>query len=289
MRQVHRSSVAASIARDPLFHFVAIGAALFAVEAWRGEADQAAPQPRIVTGRASEAARAPIVADARASALIVARAERRLGREPDEADVEAETELWIEDEILYREALGRGLDRDDPVIHERLASRMRYVLEQAAIVPEPGEPELRAWFEAHRDMWAMPERVDFTHVFIADHDLARAGELAAALARGTAPELLGDRFAGGHRYRGRRLADLKHAFGEAFAEGIDAQPIGTWTRRPSRHGLHLVRVDRVEAARSADFERARLDVRRAWRDARRSAEVGAAVARMRAGWEIVRR
>jgi hypothetical protein len=161
------------------------------------------------------------------------------------------------------------------VIHQRIAARMSYVLQQAAIVPEPTEAELRAWFDGHRERWAAPEHVDFTHVFVLGSDaaaVALADELAAALAAGAAPERLGDRFSGGRRYRGRRIADLALAFGDEFVAGLATQPPETWVRRRSRHGLHLVRVDRVESARSADFATARLDVRKEWTDARRGAE-----------------
>lgn len=290
-----------TIAREPLVHFVAIGAVLFAVDHWRASSVPPDEQPATVPEAVPSPARpdagvaAPgrtIVIDADARAQIAASAERRLGRTPTEAELAAETERWIDEEVLYREAVARGLDRDDPIIHERIAARMSYVLEQAAVVPEPTEAELRAWFEEHRERWTAAERVDFTHVFVAGNDAAaaaRADQLAAALAAGAAPERLGDRFSGGHRYRGRRIADLALAFGESFTDGLAKQAIGAWVRRTSRHGIHLVRVDRIDAAKPADFARARLDVRKEWVDARRAAEVGAAMRRLREGWSIERR
>ncbi|MCB9572490.1 MAG: peptidyl-prolyl cis-trans isomerase [Kofleriaceae bacterium] len=302
MRVVRPTSAWRGLVREPLVHFVAIGVILFAVDAWRG-GDRRASRPAVVvataaagaavaaTSMAPPPARAPIVVDAAARAQIAARAERHLGRAATAAELVAETEAWIDEELLYREALERGLDRDDPMIHERLASRMSYVLAQATIVPEPTEAELRAWFAAHRDRWTVPERLDFTHVFVAGTDdaaAARADGVAAALAAGAAPEGLGDRFAAGHRFRGRPLADLARAFGDEFVAGLDDQVPGAWVRRRSRFGLHLVRVDRVVAGRAADFAAARLDVREAWRQARSDAAVAAAVRRERAGWEIVR-
>ncbi|HEY5948337.1 MAG TPA: peptidyl-prolyl cis-trans isomerase [Kofleriaceae bacterium] len=287
-----------SIAREPLIHFALIGAALFAIDDAREPparpapaAATPAPVAPTVLPTAPAAPRA-IVIDADARKQIAANAERRLGRAPTDTEIAAETERWIDEEVLYREAIARGLDRADPVIHERIAGRMSYVLEQATIVPEPSEAELRKWFEQHRDKWSVPEHVDFTHVFIAGNDAAanaRADEIAAALAAGAAPERLGDRFSGGHRYRGRKPADLALAFGDEFVDGLAKQPIGTWVRRRSRHGLHLVRVDRVDAAAGADFATARLDVRKEWLEARRLDEMRAALKRLRDGWTIERR
>lgn len=293
-----------SVAREPLVHFVAIGAVLFAVDRWRdpGTPPSPAPVPTQATTAAQASTTPPaagsaatphtIVIDAAVRAQIATAAERRLGHAPGPSDVAEETERWIDEEVLYREAIARGLDRDDPVVHQRIAERMAYVLDQAAPVLEPSEEQLRAWFDAHRDKWAVPEHVDFTHVFVAGTDAAaeaRIDQLAAALATGAAPERLGDRFSGGHRYRGRRIADLALAFGDEFVAGLATQPAGTWVKRRSRHGLHLVRVDRVDAAKGADFTHARLDVRKEWLDAHRAEAAHESLRRLRASWTIEQR
>jgi parvulin-like peptidyl-prolyl isomerase len=212
------------------------------------------------------------------------------GREPTAAEVDAAIERWIDQEILVREATARGLDRDDPIVRERIAAKMAFVLEQQVTVPEPSEAELRRFFEAHRERWVSPARVDFTHVFVDGTDAAaaaRADALRARLEAGAAPETLGDRFSGGHRYRGRKLADLEQSFGAGFVAGLDAQPAGAWVARRSRFGLHLVRVDRHEPGRAADFDTARPDVRKAWMEERRAAGLGEAIRGLRQRWEIL--
>jgi peptidyl-prolyl cis-trans isomerase C len=279
-----------TIAREPLVHFLLIGGVLFAIDQWRAT-DATHARPAIEASAASPRdapASAPrsIVIDAEARKQIATNAERRLGRTPSEAELAEETQLFINEEVLYREALARGLDRDDPVIHQRIAGRMSYVLEQAIVMPEPTDAELRTWFDQHRDNWSAPEHIDFTHVFINGNDEARAKQLATALAAGAAPERLGDQFSGGHRYRGRKLADLAQAFGTEFVDGLATQPIGTWVERRSRHGLHLVRVDRIDVAKDADFATARLDVRKQWLEGRKAQELSAALRKLRDGWVI---
>lgn len=294
-----------TVVREPLVHFLAIGAILFAIDAWRQQPDAAevgepgAPPasgpvaPAAPPADAPPAASRTVVVDAAAREAIREAAARRLGRAPTEAELAAETERWIDEEILYREALARGLDRDDPVIHQRIAGRMSYVLEQALNVPEPSEAELRAWFDGHREQWSVPEHVDFTHVFVAGDDAAaantRADELLAMLAAGAGPERLGDRFPAGHKFRGRKLGDLEQSFGAAFVAGLASQPLGTWVKRTSRHGVHLVRVDRVDAPRAADFAAARLDVRKSWLEARKATLLADAMKQLRATWTIERR
>jgi hypothetical protein len=285
------------IVREPLVHFMVIGALLFAFDAWRGPSQRAEPPPpaappSLPAPAAPPSATGPIVIDAEVLARVRIQAERRLGRAPTAAEVDAEIARWVDEEVLFREAIARGLERDDPVIHKRIADRMTFVLEQSLIVVEPTDAELQAWFESHRDQWAQPARVDFTHVFVAGTDAAataRIGELETALAAGAVAERLGELFPGGRRYRGRKPADLALAFGDEFVAGLAAQPLGTWHRRTSRHGMHLVRVDRVEAGRAADLATARLDVRKSWLEDRRASELAAATQRLRARWEIVKR
>ena len=179
-----------------------------------------------------------------------------------------------------------GILRIHPA-HQRIAGRMSYVLEQAIAMPEPTEAELRAWFDAHREQWSVPARLDFTHVFVTDP--ARADELLAALQAGAAPERLGDRFPAGHRFRGRKIADLGQSFGPEFVDGLASQLPGTWVKRTSRHGVHLVRVDRVDAPQAAEFAAAKLDVRKAWLEAKRAELLRDAVAKLRAGWRVEQR
>jgi peptidyl-prolyl cis-trans isomerase C len=290
-----------SFVREPLVHFVLIGAVLFAVDAMRSEAEPQAAAPAAPTtpalpspapGAGSAGMARSIVIDDATRAQIASNAQRRLGRPPSAQELANETQLWIDEEILYREAIARGLERDDPVIHQRVAGKMSFVLEQSLAVPEPTDAELRAYFEQHRAQWSIAEHVDFTHVFVSGSDAAseaRLGELEAALAAGAAPERLGDRFTGGHRYRGRKPADLALAFGDEFASGLTTQAPGTWVRRRSRHGLHLVRIDGVDAGRSADFAAARLDVRKSWLEAKQRELLADAMKQLRSTWSVTQK
>ena len=62
-----------------------------------------------------------------------------------------------------------------------------------------------------------------------------------------------------------------------------------WVLRRSRHGLHLVRVDRALAAKGADFEAARLETRRAWQDEQRRLASEATLKQLRAHWQVERK
>jgi len=107
-----------------------------------------------------------------------------------------------EDELLYRAALARGLDRDDPVVQERLLRNMRFLggaadpaalyrdalalgladsdlvvrrrlidcmrraLQEPALAGEPSDAELQAYLDAHAARFATPARVWLSQVFL---------------------------------------------------------------------------------------------------------------------------
>lgn len=280
--------------REPLLHFFVIGAALFAVDAWRGSRDDAAPRA-VASLPSNPRPTGPIVVSALVRTRLAEGWQGSSGAPPTAAELDALVDHWINEEVLFREGMARGLDRDDERIRARVASKMGFVVDAQIILAEPSEAELRAFFAAHAERWASGTRVDFTHVFLKSEgtargakDDARAQELLGRLTAGADPNGLGDVFSGGRRYRGRQLADLAVAFGDTFIDGLDAQPVGAWAVRRSRFGWHVVRVDRRAAALTADFEAARLDVRQAWHDEKRAEAFTAATDALRARWQIVR-
>lgn len=261
--------------REPLLHFLLIGALLFGLE--RALHCGSGEPERIVV---DEGVRAEI-ADAFA---------HDHGRPPGEEELAEGIDAWIDREILAREGIARGLDRDDPGVRARIASNMAYVIAAQVVIAPPAEDELREFFEAHRERWARGELLDFTHVFVGGDDAAaeaRARELLDRIRAGASPDGLGDTFAGGRRYRRRRIEDLARTFGDDFVRDLDRQPEGAWELRRSRFGWHVVRIDRRSAAQAADFESAREDAEREWIAARRAEEIERAMSELRARWEIV--
>lgn len=270
------SSRLPAIAREPLVHFLVVGVLLAGIERVAGTS----------------------TTDAEARVLVVDEATRRglaedfvheHGRAPSERELAPLVEGWVDQEILYREGLLRGLDRGDVRVRQRVASLMAARVEAEHPLADPTEEELRAYFEAHADRYAEEARIDFTHVFVEGSDAAadaRAAELLATLRDGGSPIGLGDTFSGGRSYRGRRIAELAETFGSAFVEGIEAQPVGSWELRRSRTGLHLVRIERRSAASEAAFDRARLDVEHDLVEEARRERTRRALEELRARWEI---
>jgi hypothetical protein len=97
-----------------LLHFFLLGAALLAGERW------------LEARSAGSAAREIAIGPAELAALR-AEVAQQLGREPDPAELEGLVHARVDDEILWREALARGLDREDEVVRRRLVRNLAFL------------------------------------------------------------------------------------------------------------------------------------------------------------------
>jgi hypothetical protein len=89
-----------------------------------------------------------------------------------------------DDQALFDEALALGLQHTDPVVRRRMVQRMRMGV--AALVREtpPSDAELAASFAADREAYVLPATLELWHVFFGrEADGSHAARAAAARAR----------------------------------------------------------------------------------------------------------
>lgn len=214
---------------EPLLHFLLLGVGLFALYAWL--------QPG---GQRNEV----IVVSPQRLAAIDDQFERLWQRPPSAPEREGLIESFVREEVLYREGLAMGLDRDDPVIRRRLAQKMMF-LGDRAIPAAPTEAELEHWLAAHADDYREPELLSIQQVLLPP---ALGAEAAAQLrerlrrrpdgwrAAGTATLLPAEMSAASRR-------EIETQFGRDFAGQLTTIAAGTWQGPvASGYGRHLVRV-----------------------------------------------
>jgi hypothetical protein len=175
--------------REPLVHFLILAGLLFAFEHFWS----ARQKERIVVDRQT------------ADFLIQQREELELRQlAPDERREIIES--WIEDEILYREAYKRGLDKDART-RRNLILKMRGLA--LSDLRDPTEAELRAYFEANRERFRRAPTIVIDQVYYRDEASIPEG-LLGALRDGLDHKDLGDFLASvspsGARYSARELA-----------------------------------------------------------------------------------
>jgi PPIC-type PPIASE domain len=268
-----------TILREPLLHFLVLGAGLFVLFGLVGEPAGERPD-RIVISAAKVENLAELFT-------------RTWRRPPTPAELDGLIEDHVKEEILYREALALGLETDDIVIRRRLRQKMEFISEDTAPV-EPTEAELQAFLAEHADRFRKPARLSFAQVYLSPD---RRGEdawgdalrLLVALDAGKSdPAASGDPFLLEQDYRDLATHEVERLFGGAFAARIAELPLGRWSGPvASGYGLHLVLVRARTPAEQPALGEVREEVANEWRAARREEANRAFYDRLRASYEVI--
>jgi hypothetical protein len=249
--------------REPLLHFLLLGAALFGLFGMADKKDAEAPTEIVIS-----TSRVATLADGFA---------RTWRRPPTEQELAGLVEDYIRDEVFYREGRAAGLDRDDVVIRRRVRQKMEFLAEDMAAA-EPSDDQLATHLASNPERFRTEDRLSFRHVFLsatrrgsALEDDAR--QISDALARPSAPvetPTIGDSFLLGEEFRAMSQGDVARTFGEGFAKQLSAVERGRW-QGPilSSFGMHFVFVDERAKGGLPPLDTVREAVQRDWFSARR--------------------
>ena len=279
--------------RVPLVHFLAGGAALF----WLFHARPAErPAPIVVTATDVERLRLDYT--------------RETGLPATSADEAALVDRTIEDELLFREAVARGLDRNDRSVRNWLVEQMRVLTDDAGDADRlyararelgldrtdlvvrrilvqkmrllasrtgerrPTDADLADFYAAHREEYRPPDRVTFWQVFA-----RRSDEAQLVRARADAPEAAvrhGDSFAVPPHVIAYSAAQVEKVFGAEIATAVMREAAHTWIGPlPSPYGVHLVWIEAREPGTPPPLAAVRERLVERWQDEQRAVRVGA--------------
>ena len=267
------------ILREPLLHFLVLGAGLFLLFGLIGGPAEQRPNRIVVSAAKVE--------------NLAGLFERTWRRPPTQAELDGLIADHVKEEILYREALALGLETDDIVIRRRLRQKMEFVGEDVAPPAEPTEAELQAFLDEHAERFRKPARLSFAQVYLSpdrrgEDAWGDAERLLVTLDAGTSdPAASGDPFLLEQDYRDLAAHDVERLFGEAFAARVAELPVGRWSGPvESGYGLHLVLVRERTPARLPDLAEVRDAVANEWRAARREEANRAFYDGLRANYEV---
>ena len=141
--------------------------------------------------------------------------------------------------MLAREAVRLGLDRDDAIVRRHLAQKMAFVSDDLAVVGEPAQADLRAYFDAHRQTYTTPDLYALRHVFFNPdrHGMALdkdAQQALQRLARGANPNDIGDPFMLPRELADVSRDDIARDFGSVFADAVTGPRPGPGPARCAR-------------------------------------------------------
>ena len=245
--------------REPLLHFLVLGGLLFAADHVL-VADRDDPMTIVVDAAVDREAKETFAASR--------------GREPNAEELDALRRVWLDNEVLFREGMALGMDRGDTAIRDRVIFKALSMLEVNLKLPPVTEDTLRAWFEKNRAKYDEPARYDFQEAaLVGENGEAEVRAFVAALNAGTP----GDARAGLRVFKGRPHTNLVLSYGEAFATELEQGTPGEWRAMRTKDGWRAMRLDAVTPPKPAPFEALRPVLIQDWTDAAMAEQRTAAV------------
>lgn len=272
------------LAREPLVHFLVIGAAVFALSALSGSNVEEETDDRRI-----------VVTQGRIAQMVQVFA-RTWQRSPTQEELRGLVDGFVKEEIYYREAVKLGLDRDDTLVRRRMQHKMKFLIEPEESALKASDEELRAYLRAHREFFRVEPKITFSQIYLdPEADGPPVSErVERLLARLRSPEArnglaaLGDHTMLQPAMTLTPVSGVAREFGREFAAALGTLPRGQWAGPVrSSYGVHLVRVTRFDDGYVPPLAEIRDAVETRWRQDRREAHINTEYEKLRAKYEVL--
>ncbi len=246
--------------KEPLLHFLLIGAALFLYYSQVDDSETGEGEQRIVVsaGRIEQLA------------YIFTKTWQRT---PTREELKGLVDEFVLEEVYYRQALEMGLDRDDTIIRRRMRQKLEFLTDDTSSLVEAKDEELKKYLADNKDSFRQSGTYTFEQAYFNPEkhgdDPKAYVETQLAVARVGKKEI-GDVSLLPRSFDKASRQVVDGTFGTGFSKELDKLDVGTW-QGPVRSGLgfHLVRIDSKTPGRLPELEEIRPVVVREWSDARR--------------------
>ena len=249
------------LAREPLIHFLLIGAGIYGVYALYGT-----PEDSVANNT--------IIVDASRIETFIRVWESRWNRPPSKQELNGLIKQFIREDILYREAIAMGLDKDDPITRRRMAQKLEFLTKDIAGFKEPGAGELESYFDINKAKYKEPDLITFSHIYIdpekrGDATLDDANTLLTEMQTFGPPDSAtidkGDRFMLQNYFPQKTELDIRKLFGSGFATTVMQLESGQWHGPVlSGYGTHLVFIESLDVKPPPVFEEVQTEVMQNW-------------------------
>ena len=158
--------------REPLLHFLIAGALIFTVYDAVDTQTVESPSNAIVVGEAE-------------MQFLRAQFEKLWGRPPMDDELPPLVREFVREEVLYREGVAMGLDRDDVIVRRRIGQKMAFLIGDLAVPAEPDDETLENYLAENQDKYLEPPHLTFTHIYFNVDLRGKQAQADAIAARAT--------------------------------------------------------------------------------------------------------
>jgi len=224
--------------KEPLVHFLLIGAFLFLVYGMvntEQETNEITIDDNLVTE-------------------LVAKWELKRNRRPTLEEMNGMISQYVEQEVLYQEALNMNLDHNDEIVKRRLAQKMEFISDGMAESLQPTLEMLVAYYEAHKDNYAKASIYNMKVIYFSEDKRKDANADALSALQNENPMELGDNISLPNNYTNESAFKIARDYGSVFTSSLDSLVTGTWVGPiQSGFGIHLVNISERKAAGHYEF------------------------------------
>jgi len=263
-----------TVLHEPLLHFLLIGLGLFLLYGAVSPGDSDGKRITVSQARVDD---------------MAAQFKALWGRPPSPDELRGLVDGFVRDEIIFREGLALGLDKDDAVIKRRVRQKYELLAEEPNAGNAPTDADLAAWLKAHPQAFTRPAVVTFDQIYFdpAATTPAHIAEALKAAQHGAAATSLGQATLLPTHVDAMALDLVARDFGTVFADRVAAAPIGQWIGPfDGAIGVHLLRVTRRTAPQLPPLDDVRMQVAREWENDRRVRARDAALAALKKDYSI---
>ena len=212
---------------------------------------------------------------------------------PSDQELAGLVDAYVHDEILYREGLALGLDRDDALIKRRVRQKFEVIAEEQSARERPSDADLTAYITENEGRFLLPATVSFEQIFFDSAGIPADVERAVAAARvavtrGADPSKLGQASMLPGRVENAAQDLVARDFGREFAKQVETAPLGQWSGPiASSFGAHLVRVTARTPTALPELDGIRRIVAREWENERRVSARSDSYQKLRSHYTVV--
>ena len=296
--------------KEPLLHFLVLGALIFLVYGWLSD-ERSADEIFISGGQQDN---------------LINTFTRTWQRPPTPAEFKGLLDDYVREEIAYREGTAMGLNDNDVIIRRRLRQKLELLAEDVASLSAPDDAQLQAFLDENSDEYLIEPRFSFQQIYFSPdrrEDPAADAELQLAQLLAASESLdystLGDSIALPGKVEDLRLSEIARVFGSSFGAQLmeqhsaqlagpkskqaggqvsdqagdqvgdqaSGEPGSQWTGPwASGFGLHLVKVTQYVPGTIPSLEQVRDVVQRDWFSVQRRAAVDGLYQRLAGNYNI---
>ena len=173
----------------------------------------------------------------------------QMQRPPNEEELKSIIENFIQNEVLYREALKLNLDSGDIIVKRRLVQKLGF-LKQEEGVKIPNDKELKEYFNENKVEFRIPKRLSFNHIFFSKESRSLE-EVRQYLVN---KNVKSDPFLLGRNFSDKTIRQIRRDFGDKFAASLDELTVlKNDLIIESIYGWHIVNVSNIENSYLPEF------------------------------------